>query len=237
MKHSSQRNIGAIRGIALRIMAVAIPVIGISSLAAQSTTKGQCTPPEGIFGIWTLVDASKSNHLCVNPKIDWRTYDGVQIEPATFVPGASTKPLKPEEVQKLTAYLDIRLKDAYKNHPTGATSLSIKPTITDTKRSKPPVNVVGMLAVHMVLSYGGASILYDIADAKTGETIAVLTDTRKGRFYDIPEGLSSLGHSRVVLKRSAKQLRKNTDRLRTQLNTLNPSSNMVLNAPPAIPGR
>lgn len=239
MKHSNLCNLNAIRRIGLRIMAFAIPLILIPSLPAQSTTKGQCASPDGKLDAWILVDDSKSNHLCVDPKVDWRSYESVQIAPATFVPSGSTKPPKPEAIQKLTAYFDASLREAYKDHAGGGLSFSVKPTIADAKRARPAVNVIGMFMLPVVFSYGGASIRYDIIDSKTGETIAVLTDTRQGRFYDVPEGFSSLGHSRVVLKRSAKQLRKNTDRLRAHARALSSAAgrDMALNEPAVVASR
>src|SRR5262249_8151720 len=122
--------------------------------------------------------------------------------------------LNENEVQKLTAFFDAKLQSSFQN--TGgpnAPLLRIKPTITSVRRSKSGVNAVGLVVAKVPLSYGGAAVRFDLIDGSTGEAIGVAISGRRGRPWNGLQGLSALGHSRVVLSDSAKRIKRDMDLL------------------------
>jgi hypothetical protein len=76
----------------------------------------------------------------------------------------------------------------------------------------------------MPLSYGGATVRFDLIDNDTGETVGIVTSGRRGRPWNGFQGLRALGHSRVVLNGSAKRIKRVTDLVRKGTETVQLSS-------------
>jgi hypothetical protein len=69
------------------------------------------------------------------------------------------------------------------------------------------------MLVRIPLSYGGATVRFDLIDNDTGETIGVITSTRRGHPWNSLQGLTALGHTRVALNGSANGMRHDADHL------------------------
>jgi len=166
---------------------------------------------------WRLLDKSASNRVCLKPGVEWGKYRRIQLEESSYEPGNSANPLKAPEAKALVAYFDVRLRSAYgDNNHTNHAELKIVPVISDIRRSRPLINLIGFALAPVPLTYGGASVRFDLIDAKSGETIGVVTGRRRGRPWNIFQSLTSLGHARVVLDSSAKRLKQDTDRVASE---------------------
>jgi uncharacterized protein DUF3313 len=113
--------------------------------------------------------------------VAWGKYDQFQNEPSSYEPANSRESLKTEDAEKLTTFFDTKLQSFYKAQvPASGATLKIKPVITGVRRSRPIVNLIGFALVPVPLSYGGASVHYDLIDAASGERVGVVTGRHRG---------------------------------------------------------
>ncbi len=74
----------------------------------------------------------------------------------------------------------------------------------------------GLIDMHLKIA-GMESLFgnrFELIDGATAETVGIVSSGRRGRPWNGFQGLSALGHSRVVLDESAKQIKRDTDLLR-----------------------
>jgi len=195
----------------VRVAAI-LTLTGISGLAKNQP---MCSAESNDKADWVLVEKAADDSVCVKPGVKWRKYTRVQIEPSLFAPSDEGDALKEEDARKLTAFFDAKLQASFQNQAASeGPILRIQPTITAVRRSKSAVNAVSLVSIKMPLSYGGAAVRFDLIDDETGEAVGVITSGGRGRAWNGFQGLSALGHSRVVLNGSAKRIRHDTDLLR-----------------------
>ena len=94
----------------------------------------------------------------------------------------------------------------------------MKPIITDIKRTNSLANLVSFAALQIVVSYGGASVRYDLVDEATGMRVGEITSFRRARPWnvypwDLFKSFEALGQSSVILKSDARNLRRDLSRL------------------------
>lgn len=163
---------------------------------------------------WVHIGKATDDFVCVKPGVKWGKYTRIQIEPSSVLTD-EREPLKEEDMRKLTAFFDTKLQSSFQEQiASEGPVLRIKPTIVGIRRSKTAANAVGLVALKVPLSYGGADVRFDLIDDRTGETVGIVGSGGRGRAWNGFQGLSALGHSRVVLDRSAKQIRRDLDLLR-----------------------
>jgi hypothetical protein len=203
-------------------VAMTLTLASISGLAKSQPT---CSAEDTTSVDWTLVHESTDNYVCVKPGVEWARYTRFQLEPSSFAPTDKREALKEEDERELTTFFDAKLQASF-NDPQAedGPSLRIKPTITAVRRSKTALNAIGIVFVRIPLSYGGATVRYDLIDNETGETIGIVTSSRRGRPWNGFQGLRAFGHSRVVLNGSAKRVKRNADLLRKSTETVQLSS-------------
>jgi hypothetical protein len=193
---------------------VIVIALNVAPLMAQDSQPRCSSGGSQQQATWQLVDKSAGNYVCLKPGVAWGKYDQFQIEPSSYEPANSRESLKTEDAEKLTTFFDTKLHSFYKAQvPASGATLKIKPVITGVRRSRPIVNLIGFALVPVPLSYGGASVHYDLIDAASGERVGVVTGRRRGRPWNVFQSLSSLGHARLVLNGDAKRIKRDTDEL------------------------
>jgi hypothetical protein len=179
---------------------------------ALSTAHGQSPAPNPAFH---TLDHRKANLVRFDPTVDWQSYKQFR-----FVPSISaTDCLGAEGAAKLTSAFDRTLGSAF--HDTAGSSgpvLEIRPVITGVKQTDTLTNAVSFVLIQMPLSYGAASVRYQLVDAESGRQVGEISSQRKAGPWNIPpwEALASfrpLGQTTVLLKSDAKRLRKDINRL------------------------
>jgi hypothetical protein len=181
---------------------------------AESSQPACTADPSQQKPAWQLIDKSSSNCVYVKPGVEWVKYVQFEIEPVSYEPAESQKQLSDKDVRKLTTFFERRLRSSYKDRPVGnGATLKIKPVITGIKRSKSILNALAFPLSPFPVSYGGASVHYDLIDGASGEVVGVVTIRRRGRPWNSLQGVRSLGHAQVVLTANAKRIKRDTDGL------------------------
>ena len=195
----------------LLLVAMTLTLVTMSSLAKTQPT----CPAEGNNSVdWTVVHKSTDNYVCVKPGVDWTRYTRFQLEPSSFAPADKREALKEEDERKVTTFFDAKLQASFNDQQTeDGPSLRIKPTITAVRRSRSALNAIGIMLIRIPLSYGGATVRFNLIDNDTGETVGIVTSSKRERRWNGFQGLRALGHSRVVLNGSAKRIKHDTDLL------------------------
>lgn len=197
----------------------------LASTAGMAKSQPTCSAEDNNRADWMVIRESKDHYVCVKPGVEWARYTRFQLEPASFKPTDQREALKEEDERKLTTYFDAKLQASFNDQQAGTgPSLRIKPTIMGVRRSRSGLNAVGMVLVRIPLSYGGATVRFDLIDNETGETVGFVAGGRRARPWNGFQGLKALGHSRVVLNGSAKQIKREADLLRKGAEAVQQSS-------------
>lgn len=187
------------------------------SFAWAITASAQlATSPAGSF---ETIDRHKSNLVRVDPAADWGSYQKYAIAPASYEPSNPAHSLKPEQVDRLRAAVDSSLRKALPV-TTGSSSrvLEVRPVITDARRANPYVNALSFAVIQAPISYGGASLRLELVDAASGTLIGEVSSTRCAGPWNIYpwqmlQAFEPVGHASTMLKRDARMLRKDLERL------------------------
>ncbi len=197
--------------------ALAIRSAAFGQAPTQSQPKAAEAPaPARVF---QTVDNHKSNRIRVVPGADWGEYTVMRFSPSVYAPSNPEHGLKPRDCLKVTADFDASLRAQFPNAgPDGGAVLEVHPVITDVKRTSTLANVVSFAAVQAIVSYGAASMRYELFDAATGRQIGEISSERNARPWNVSplhfvQNFESLGQSTVILKSDAKNLRKDLGRL------------------------
>lgn len=203
-------------------LAMTVALLALS-LAAQA--KGGCQmPPAAFSGVpETLVtlDKHKGNFVRFDADASWSAYRQLRFSPAVYEPSNPEHGLRARDEKKIRTRLDASLQRAFKNGGTDeGAALLIKPVITDVKRTSTLANVVSFAALQVVVSYGAASVRFELVDAATGRQVGEITSRRNARPWnvypwDLFKSFEALGQSSVILQNDAKRLRKDLRRLTT----------------------
>ena len=165
------------------------------------------------------IDRHKSNLVRVDPAADWGAYQKYVIAPASYEPSNPAHTLKPGQLDKLRAVVDSSLRKALPETTGSETRvLEVRPVITDVRRANPYVNAVSVAAIQAPVSYGGASLRLELVDAASGALIGEISSKRCAGPWNIYpwqmlQAFEPVGHAATMLKRDARMLRKDLDRL------------------------
>jgi hypothetical protein len=202
-----------------------VMTLTLASMTGLAKSQPPCSAEDNNRVDWTLVDKSTDSYVCVKPGVEWARYTRFQLEPSSFAPTDKREALKQEDERKLTTFFDAKLQASFNDQQAGdGPSLRIKPTITAVRRSRSALNAIGVMLIRIPLSFGGATVRFDLIDNDSGETVGIVTSSRRGRPWNGLQGLRALGHSRVVLNGSAKRIKRDADILRKSTETVQLSS-------------
>jgi hypothetical protein len=202
-------------GLAATVFAFAMSTTAL----AQAAATDQPAAAEAPSAAFRTVDNHRSNRIRVAPDADWAGYAVMRFTPSVYVPANPEHGLKPGDSLKVTAEFDASLHAQFLDagHGEGPV-LEVRPVITDVKRTSTLANVVSFAAVQAIVSYGAASVRYELFDAATGRQVGEISSERNARPWNVSplhfvQNFESLGQSSVILKSDAKNLRKDLDRL------------------------
>jgi hypothetical protein len=189
----------------------------IMSLAWSIAASAQ--PASSAAGNFETIDNHKSNLVRVDPAAHWSAYQRFVFAPATYEPSDRRHSLKPGQRDKLLATVDSSLRKAI---PESTSSegrvLEVRPVITDVRRANPYVNAVSFAAIQAPVSYGGASLRFEMVDAASGALVGEVLSKRSAAPWNVYpwqmlEAFRPVGHASTILKRDARMLRKDLDRI------------------------
>ena len=192
-----------------RSIALAVAFLPAAALAQTSN-------PEPDF---RTLDHHKANLVRFDPTVDWSTYKQFHLAPSTDQPCNPAICLEPKDAAKLTATFDRSLHSAFNDARVNVgPTLEIRPVITGVKQTDTLTNVVSFALIQMPLSYGAASVHFELIDAASGRRIGDIDSARHARPWNIPpweilQSFNRLGQTTVLLKSDAKRLRKDLKRL------------------------
>ena len=210
----------------LKSLALFAALIPIAALAQNPT-------PETDF---RTLDHHKANLVRFDPTVDWSSYKQFHLSPSTDMPCNPAICLRPHDALKLTKAFDSSLRSAFKDVTAGdGPTLEIHPVITAVKQTDTLTNVAGFVLIQMPLSYGAASVHFELIDAATGRRVGDIDSARNARPWNIPpwealQSLRPLGQTTVLLKSDAKRLRKDMKRLARLSATQPPSAASAISA-------
>ena len=98
----------------------------------------------------------------------------------------------------------------------------MQPVITDIKKDNPFWNVIGLAAINTAVSFGRASVRYELIDDATGKLVGEVENTGNARPWNIYpwqvlSDFEPLGHSYIMLNRGAIALRKDVRKIPTRM--------------------
>jgi len=192
--------------------------IGFAQVAASAKPE-----PRASSKFETIV-AHRANHVEVDRKAPWNTYKLFKIVPAAYEPANSDHRLQPSEVEKVCRTVDNSLARALRDRSstddstTNTSGLQIKPIITEVKRTNTLANVISFLAFQVTVSYGAASVRFELVDTSTGKLVGEISSRRKARPWnvypwDFYQSFTALGQSEAILRSDARRLRKDVNRV------------------------
>jgi len=165
------------------------------------------------------IDRHKSNLVRVDPAANWSGYQKYVIAPASYEPSNPAHRLKPGQVDKLRVAVESSLRKALPETADSASRvLEVRPVITDARRANPYVNALSFAAIQAPISYGGVSLRLELVDAASGTLIGEISSTRCAGPWNIYpwqmlQAFEPVGHASTMLKRDARMLRKDLERL------------------------
>ena len=196
-------------------MRLKIVFVGFWMALGGSSTLGA----EGSNGALQTVDKHKSNTVKVDPDVEWAVYASIVPVPAVYDPSKPGRKLTEKQEEKVRAAVDTSLEATFPQAANRAGRvLEVRPVITEVRRALPWVNVLSFAAVQAPVSYGGASVRYDLFDAETGALVGEVASERCGAPWNIYpwqllQAFQPVGHASTILKRDSKMLRKDLNRL------------------------
>ncbi len=208
----------------LVIVAGLIFALGLCSLLFISCASNNPTRPSGFLrdysGMYPLPD-DPSMLYYERPNVNWKKYTRLMIDPVVIYQpqGAKKKPVKPEELKKLTEQFRNdaieAVKDAYPvvDRP-GPDVMRIRTAITDLVSANPWLNLAATAAVLVPVDMGGAAMEAEFIDSLTGERLAAVVDRKGGSPLDLvgfTGAYSEWGHARAAFKAWAQLLRQALD--------------------------
>jgi hypothetical protein len=196
------------------IVFIAPIVLSIPTIARLATDKK--LPPAACSG--ELLVHKKDEIVCIMPGTNWSSYGSVEVASVEIVPADTRRPLTEKEMALLKTTLTNSLEKQFGTgeENTGTRKLLLRARVFEVRRTNKTLNIVTLAAIQTQVSFGGASTHFELADGETGQTVAEIDISRRGRMYDLASGTCSLGHARKALSRTPKQLNKNLQSLRSK---------------------
>ncbi len=167
---------------------------------------------------WQTINHHKNNTIRVAGDIDFSHYKQIHIAASVYAPQNPREHLKPWQAQQTLATVDDSLQKMFRAGDESSASLEIRPVVTGVKLLHPVVNVFSFVTIQAIVSYGAASIRYELWDTTTGKQVGEVLIDRHGRPWNVPlwhflQNFEPLGHSSLLLASDAKKLRKDLVRL------------------------
>ena len=184
------------------------------ALGVSSTLRAE--RPNGAF---QTVDKHKSNTVKVDPDVKWTGFGSIVPMPAVYDPSKPGRKLTEKQEEKVRAAVDASLEATFPQAANRAGRvLEVRPVITEVRRALPWVNALSFAAVQAPVSYGGASVRYELYDAETGAQVGEIVSKRcAGPFNIYPwqllQAFQPVAHASTILKRDSKMLRKDLRRI------------------------
>jgi hypothetical protein len=213
--------------IATLAKAAAILILFPGTLIAKAQTSSPAGPPPATSGAahqseFRVVARAKSNTIQVEPGTVWSNYQRYELEPSVYQPTVDCGCLSSRDLTKLTVALDTKLKSTFRKEIAGdGMTLKIRPAITSVKLTNTPLNVLSFAAIQAPVSYGAASVRFDLIDTGSGRKVGEVTSIRHAwpwNLYpwDVLSSFQPTGHSTLMLKRDAKRLKTDLAMLASQ---------------------
>lgn len=188
--------------------------------SAQSTHAETSGTFSGEPTCFLTVSKRPSNLVRVDPQVDWGRFRSYRVLPATYQPIADRRPLSSSEALKVRATVDRSLQSNLKSTLADDGSvLEVRPIVTAVKRTNTLLNVLGFAAIQAPVSFGGATVHYELFDGQTGRQIGDVTLQRHARPWNVYpwnvlHNFEALGQASIILRSDSGRLRKDIDRLR-----------------------
>jgi hypothetical protein len=94
-------------------------IVTLAGIPGSAESTPTCST-EGIYTAdWVVIKNTGEDSVCVKPGVRWGKYARIQLEPSSFGSTDSAQPLKPDDVKKLTAFFDAKLKSSFVTHVLG----------------------------------------------------------------------------------------------------------------------
>lgn len=197
------------------ILLCGLPVAAFGQTARTTVS----LTPDGLAPGFQTLDVRSKNLFRADTNADWSAYKYVRFAPVAYEPVDPDHCLSARELAKVRAQLVKGLNAAFSKPQQGPGKvLLVTPVITDVKRTNSLANLVSFAAFQVVVSYGGATVRFELSDAATGEKIGEVSSERNARPWNVYpwnmlENFKSTGQSSVILKGDAKILRKDLQHL------------------------
>ncbi len=188
---------------------------------AQNAEGGKAATSNGLPIDFLTVDEHASNLIQVDPQANWGQYRTYRFAPAVYEPEGSRHNLSPRDALKVTATVDRSLQKTFKqSFEENSSVLTVRPIITGVKRTNTFLNIVGFAAIQAPISFGAATVRYELYDGGTGKQIGIISCRRAARPWnvypwDALQNFEALGQGSVILKGDSRRLRKDLERLST----------------------
>jgi hypothetical protein len=183
--------------------------------ADQAAPKPLSAPATG----FVTVDGHTSNLIRVDPQVNWGQYRAYRLLAAVYEPDGSRRELSPRDAIKVTAAVDRSLQKTFKaSGGDNGALLEVRPIVMAVKRTNTLLNVLGFAAIQAPVSFGAATVRYELFDRGTGRQIGVISCRRAARPWNVYpwnvfQNFEALGQSSVILASDSRRLRKDIDRL------------------------
>jgi hypothetical protein len=166
------------------------------------------------------------NFVCADPGVDWSKFEQVEIDSIMISSTNLKKPLSERQMERLRATLAKALNTQFgaRGH-NGETSLRVRATVTEVRRTHAFLNVITLAAIQAPVSFGGATTHFELTDGSNGVKVADVTLRGSGRLYEILPSVTTLGDSKKVLGRASKQLGRDMEMLRDHFGPVKASTN------------
>jgi len=202
--------------------AVVPAIVSIPVVARLATSRRLPVPVcEG-----ELLVHKKNEIVCATPGIDWSKYRKVEVSSVQVVPSDTRRPLTKQEVTKLADTLTESLQQRFAgagigtSSPAAAHTLKLRAEVVEVRRTNRALNIVTLAAIQAPVSFGGATAHFELTDTESGQIVARIDMSGRGRLYDVFSSTCRLGHAERSLTRMPKQLDRDMQTLRSNSNAI-----------------
>lgn len=192
---------------------VTIPAAVVTPWVARVATNKNFVQPACD---WQVITAKKNNFVCAKTDVDWSRYEHIVVTSVDVAPANLKKPLTEKQTEQLRKALAASMTRQFGDAETGAAghTLNVRATITGVERSNIALNIISLAAIQAPLSFGSATMNFELADGDSGETLAELTLRGRGRVYEVIPSVKAVGHAQKAAGRAPKQVGQDIDALR-----------------------
>ncbi|MHC4749809.1 MAG: DUF3313 domain-containing protein [Planctomycetota bacterium] len=192
-------------------------VVAVGMMAATCGCGSKNLETVGFLSDYSRLEAESETTLrYINQRNKLGYYSKFIIDPVDvhFHSGAKGTDTSSKELAELRQYMYTAIHNALLKRYSvvrqpGPGVARLRIAITDIKKSSPAMNVIPQTKLAGV-GLGGASMEGELIDSRTGEQIAAVVQTQKGKRLSL-EGLSKWGDAKAVIDDWAKSFVKHLD--------------------------